>query len=101
MGLVRIADHVRELDGAGNDRFSAAYEEALERMLKSLFGACPDCGDDAWDEAAEAFDAEIGRDGAVSFCAERGYDIRRGTMLVVCWRDIGIMLMARDRGLLV
>jgi hypothetical protein len=44
---------------------------------------------------------------------ERGYDLRRtgngqangngskGTVhLVDCWRDIGIMLLARDRGLI-
>jgi len=101
------------LEVHSSDRFSAAYEEELERVLKGLFSACPDCASDAWEEVADDFDTQIGRAKVIEFALERGYDLRRtgngqangngskGTIhLVDCWRDIGIMLLARDRGLI-
>jgi hypothetical protein len=101
------------LEVHSSDRFSAAYEEELERVLTGLFSACPDCASDAWEEVADDFDTQIGRAKVVEFALERGYDLRRagtgqgtgnganGTShLVDCWRDIGIMLLARDRGLI-
>ncbi|WP_158043741.1 hypothetical protein [Skermanella pratensis] len=108
MQVIRVADHARELEDPGLDRFSAAYEERLERVLKDLFSACPDCASDAWEEAADDFDSQVGREKVVEFCLERGYDVRRNpggntdgkTGLVGCWRDVGIMLLARDRGLI-
>lgn len=109
MQVIRVAEYARELEDPGVDRFSAAYEERLERVLKDLFSACPDCASDAWEEAADDFDGEVGRDKVVEFCLERGYDVRRDpdgggndgkSELVRCWRDIGIMLLARDRGLI-
>jgi hypothetical protein len=104
MQVVRVVDHTRALEAHSADRFSADYEEELERVLKGLFSACPDCASDAWEQAAEDFDEEVGRARAVEFCLERGYDVRSGAgngadKLVCCWRDIGIMLLARDRGL--
>jgi len=113
MQVVRVADHTQGLEVHGSDRFSAAYEEELERVLTGLFSACPDCASDAWEEVADDFDTQIGRAKVVEFALERGYDLRRagtgqsngngtsGTShLVDCWRDIGIMLLARDRGLI-
>jgi hypothetical protein len=115
MQVVRVADHTKGLEVHGSDRFSAAYEEELERVLTGLFSACPDCASDAWEEVADDFDTQIGRAKVVEFALERGYDLRRtgsgqgngngnaskGTGdLVDCWRDIGIMLLARDRGLI-
>jgi hypothetical protein len=103
MQVIAVADHARELDLFGGDRFSAEYEAALERVLQDLFAASPGASD-AWEEVAEGFDDEVGMKGAVPFCLERGFDIRKvpgrdGSGLVGCWRDIGIMLLARDRGL--
>jgi hypothetical protein len=113
MQVVRVADHTQGLEVHSSDRFSAAYEEELERVLTGLFSACPDCASDAWEEVADDFDTQIGRAKVVEFALERGYDLRRagtgqntgkGTNgtghLVDCWRDIGIMLLARDRGLI-
>jgi hypothetical protein len=100
MQVVRVIEHTRLLEKHGADRFSAEYEDELERVLKKLFSACPDCASDAWEEAAEDFDSEVGRSKVVEFCLKRGYDVRAGTGLVTCWRDIGIMLLARDRGLI-
>ena len=113
MQVVRVADHTQKLEVHSSDRFSAAYEEELERVLKDLFSACPDCASDAWEEVADDFDTQIGRAKVVEFALERGYDLRRagtgqvngngskeGARLVDCWRDIGIMLLARDRGLI-
>ena len=113
MQVVRVADHTQGLEVHSSDRFSAAYEEELERVLTGLFSACPDCASDAWEEVADDFDTQIGRAKVVEFALERGYDLRRagtgrsngnganGTShLVDCWRDIGIMLLARDRGLI-
>ena len=113
MQVVRVADHIQGLEVHSSDRFSAAYEEELERVLTGLFSACPDCASDAWEEVADDFDTQIGRAKVVEFALERGYDLRRagtgqntrkganGTgHLVDCWRDIGIMLLARDRGLI-
>jgi hypothetical protein len=113
MQVVRVADHTQGLEVHSSDRFSAAYEEELERVLTGLFSACPDCASDAWEEVADDFDTQIGRAKVVEFALERGYDLRRagtgqntgkgtnGTgQLVDCWRDIGIMLLARDRGLI-
>ena len=79
-----------------------------------LFSACPDCSSDAWEEVADDFDTRIGRAKVIEFALERGYDVRRAGAgkangsaakettgdLVDCWRDIGIMLLARDRGLI-
>ena len=113
MQVVRVADHTQGLEVHSSDRFSAAYEEELERVLNGLFSACPDCSSDAWEEVADDFDTEIGRAKVVEFALERGYDVRRAAIgkvngngagkscdLVDCWRDIGIMLLARDRGLI-
>jgi hypothetical protein len=113
MQVVRVADHTQELEVHSSDRFSAAYEEELERVLNGLFSACPDCASDAWEEVADDFDTQIGRADVVEFALERGYDVRRATAgkcdkngsraagdLVDCWRDVGIMLLARDRGLI-
>jgi len=113
MQVVRVADHIQELEVHSSDRFSAAYEEELDRVLTGLFSACPDCSSDAWEEVADDFDTRIGRAKVIEFALERGYDVRRaGTGkgngsaahetvdLVDCWRDIGIMLLARDRGLI-
>jgi hypothetical protein len=113
MQVVRVADHTQGLEVHSSDRFSAAYEEELERVLTGLFSACPDCASDAWEEVADDFDTQIGRAKVLEFALERGYDLRRtgngqangngskGTVhLVDCWRDIGIMLLARDRGLI-
>ncbi|EWY37398.1 hypothetical protein N825_17465 [Skermanella stibiiresistens SB22] len=120
MQVVRVVEHTQGLESHGLDRFSAAYEERLEEVLKGLFSACPDCSSDAWEELADDFDRRIGRSGVVEFCLERGYDVRRhgdakpadasktgnaksGNAkddLVGCWRDIGIMVLARDRGLI-
>ncbi|MGF7207767.1 hypothetical protein GGE65_002345 [Skermanella aerolata] len=74
----------------------------MERVLTGLFSACPDCASDAWEEVADDFDTQIGRAKVVEFALERGYDLRRAGrgQLVDCWRDIGIMLLARDRGLI-
>jgi hypothetical protein len=113
MQVVRVADHTQGLEVHSSDRFSAAYEEELERVLTGLFSACPDCASDAWEEVADDFDTQIGRAKVVEFALERGYDLRRAgtghsnangangaSYLVDCWRDIGIMLLARDRGLI-
>lgn len=104
MTVIAVADRVRELERFGADRFCGEYEAALESVLMNLFAACPDAGD-AWEEVAEDFDATVGRDRVLGFCLERGFDIRKtpggpGDELVGCWRDIGIMLLARDRGLI-
>jgi len=74
----------------------------LERVLTGLFSACPDCASDAWEEVADDFDTQIGREKVVEFALERGYDLQctGNGRLVDCWRDIGIMLLARDRGLI-
>lgn len=102
--MIRLADYAGEVEALSRDRFSAEYEEALERLLRRLFGTAPDCADDVWDDIAESFDAEIGRDHVIAFCLERGYDLRRnpGTNddAVVCWRDVGIMVLACERGLI-
>ncbi|GEO38406.1 hypothetical protein SAE02_25540 [Skermanella aerolata] len=102
MHVVRVADHTQGLEVHSSDRFSEAYEEELERVLTGLFSACPDCASDAWEEVADDFDTQIGRAKVVEFALERGYDLRRAGrgQLVDCWRDIGIMLLARDRGLI-
>ena len=113
MQVVRVADHTQKLEVHSLDRFSAAYEEELDRVLTGLFSACPDCSSDAWEEVADDFDTRIGRTKVVEFALERGYDVRRAGAekgngnvakesgnLVDCWRDIGIMLLARDRGLI-
>ena len=113
MQVVRVADHTQGLEVHSSDRFSAAYEEELERVLTGLFSACPDCASDAWEEVADDFDTQIGRAKVLEFALERGYDLRcagsgqsngNGSKetgrLVDCWRDIGIMLLARDRGLI-
>ena len=105
MQVVRVVDHTRALEPHSADRFSAEYEEELERVLKELFSACPDCASDAWEQVAEDFDDAVGRARVVEFCLKRGYDVRSGgsngqEKLVSCWRDIGIMLLARDRGLI-
>lgn len=104
MAVIAVADRVRELERFGADRFCSEYEAALESVLMALFSACPDAGD-AWEEVADGFDAAVGRDRVVAFCLERGFDVRRtpggpDDQLVGCWRDIGIMLLARDRGLI-
>jgi hypothetical protein len=98
--VVRVADHAAGVTAAAANRFSAAYEQALELLLTRLFGTVPDLADDRWDCLAEAFDTGIGRVGAADFCAARGVDITLNGDLVVCWRDIGIMLLARDRGVI-
>ena len=56
MQVVRVADHTQGLEVHSSDRFSAAYEEELERVLTGLFSACPDCASDAWEEVADDFD---------------------------------------------
>ena len=77
MQVVRVADHTQGLEVHSSDRFSAAYEEELERVLTGLFSACPDCASDAWEEVADDFDTQIGRAKVVEFALERGYDLRR------------------------
>jgi hypothetical protein len=103
MPTIRVAERTGRLEALKDNRFSADYEDELERVLRGLFNACPDCTSDAWEEVAENFDDQIGRDKADQFCRVRGYDIRLepgSDKLVQGWRDIGIMLMARDRGLI-
>ena len=104
MSMVAVAERVRDLEAFCGDRFSAEYEAALERVLRDLFAAGPGASD-AWEEVAEEFDDRIGRGGAAEFCLQRGFDLYRqpgdrASPLVCCWRDIGIMLLARDRGLI-
>lgn len=103
MRVIAVAERAKELDLFDGDRFSAEYEAALEGVLRDLFATCPGASD-AWEEVAESFDDEVGMQGAAAFCLERGFDIRKvpgdeESGLVGCWRDIGIMLLARDRGL--
>ena len=105
MQVISVADRARDLEAFSDNRFSEEYERRLEGVLTDLFKASPNCSDDDWEQVAEDFDAQVGRERAASFCLERGFDIRRepgdpGSPLVACWRDVGIMLLARDRGLL-
>ncbi len=105
MQVIRVSERAKDLEAVAHDRFSEEYEQRLERVLSDLFHTGPDCSDDAWEAAAEDFDAQVGRAKAVPFCLERGFDVRQDpddpdSPLVACWRDVGIMLMAQERGLL-
>ncbi|WP_207483408.1 hypothetical protein [Arenibaculum pallidiluteum] len=105
MQVISVAQRAKDLEAFSHDRFSEEYERRLEQLLTDLFQTGPDCEDEVWEGVAEEFDTKIGRSRAVPFCLERGYDIRSEpgndrSPLVACWRDVGIMLLARDRGLL-
>ncbi len=105
MQVIRVSECARELEAFAHNRFSEEYEQRLEQVLAELFHTGPDCSDDDWEAVAEAFDSQVGRGKAVPFCLERGFDVRHDpddpeSPLVACWRDVGIMLMAQERGLL-
>jgi hypothetical protein len=105
MQVIRVSERARDLEAVAHNRFSEEYEQRLERVLSELFDSDGGCAEDDLEAAADAFDAQVGREGVVSFCLERGFDVRKDPddpdgPLVACWRDVGIMLLARDRGLL-
>jgi hypothetical protein len=87
MPTIRVAERTGRLEALKDNRFSADYEDELERVLRGLFNACPDCTSDAWEEVAENFDDQIGRDKAavLNWAEDRDSTVATGRRAVV-WR---------------
>ncbi len=101
--LIQAADHIAEAAPAPTDpdlRYEAQIDPEYDGLLLNLFGMVPDYSNDALDQLYRATFEEDPIN-LYDECRRRGVEVlKEDGSPVVAWRDILVVLRAREAGVL-